>query len=74
MKKTANNTMDAKRMNASMINQIKPRHSLKALPVIGKLKYYRHLLHTSDSVKNYLMVGLAGSNRKRGRQQTRWSN
>jgi hypothetical protein len=30
----------ARRTNASVINQIKPKHSLETSAVIGKLKYY----------------------------------
>jgi hypothetical protein len=29
--------------NASVINQIKPRHSLETLAIIGKWKYFRHI-------------------------------
>jgi hypothetical protein len=46
------------RTNASVIKQIKPRHSLETLAVIGKLKYFGHIMRTSDSLEKDLMLGL----------------
>jgi hypothetical protein len=59
----------AKKMNALVINQIKPRHSLETLAVIGRLKYFGHVMSTSD-----LMFGLTDSNKRRGRQWTKWTD
>jgi hypothetical protein len=58
----------AKKTNASVINQIKPRHSLETL---GTLKYFGHITHMSDSLEKDLMFGLTDDSR-RGRQRTKW--
>jgi hypothetical protein len=54
----------AKRTNALVIKQIKPKHSLETLAVIGKLKYFGHLMRTSDSLEKDLMLGLTERNRR----------
>jgi hypothetical protein len=59
------------RTNASVIKQIKPRHSLETLAVIGKLKYFGHVMRTSDSLEKDLMIGLTDGSRRRGRQRTK---
>jgi hypothetical protein len=46
----------ARRTNASVIKQIKPRHSLETLAIIGKLKYFGHIMRTSDSLEKDLML------------------
>jgi hypothetical protein len=46
-----------------VIKQITPRHSLETLAVTGKLKYFRHIMHTSDSLEKALMLGLADGSR-----------
>jgi hypothetical protein len=43
----------ARRTNASVINQIKPRHSLETLAVIGKLKYFGHIAHVRFNGKRF---------------------
>jgi hypothetical protein len=64
----------ARRMNASVNKQIKPRHSLESLAVIGKLKYFGHIMLTSDSLEKDLMLELADSSRRRGRQRAEWTD
>jgi hypothetical protein len=64
----------ARMTNALVIKQIKPRHSLETLVVIGKLKYFGHIMHTSDSLEEELMLGLTDSNRRRARQWTKWTD
>jgi hypothetical protein len=41
-----------------MINQIKLKHSLKALATTIKLKYFRHTLRTSHSMEKIVVLGL----------------
>jgi hypothetical protein len=72
VEKTAQNTMDSKK-DALVIKQIKPRHFLETLAVIGKLKYFGHIMRTSDSLEKDLMLGLTDGSR-RGRQQTKWTD
>jgi len=38
-------------MNASVTNQIMPKHSLKNLATISTLKYFGHIMHSSGSMK-----------------------
>jgi hypothetical protein len=64
----------ARRTNALVINQMKTRHSLETLAVIGKLKYFRHIMHMSDSFEKDLMFGLTDGSTRRGRQQTKWTD
>jgi hypothetical protein len=51
-------TIDSKKMTASVTNQIIPKHSLETLATINKLKYFGHIMHISDSVKKDLILGL----------------
>ena len=41
----------SRRMNASVTNQIMPKHSLETSATISKLTYFGHVMHRSDSVK-----------------------
>ena len=38
-------------MNASVTNQIMPKHSPETLATISKLIYIGHIMHSSDSMK-----------------------
>jgi hypothetical protein len=58
-------------MNASVINQIKPGYSLETLAVMGKLKYFGHIMRTSDSLEKDLMLGLTDGTRRGGIQRTK---
>jgi hypothetical protein len=60
-------------MNASMMNQIKPKHSLGTLATISKLKYIRQIMCRSDSMEKVLMLGLTDGSGRKGRQCIRWS-
>jgi hypothetical protein len=48
----------ARRMNASVTNQIMPKYSLETLAIIGKLKYIGHTMYSSVSIKKDLISGL----------------
>jgi hypothetical protein len=56
-----------------VINQIKLRHALETLAIIAKLKYFEHIMSMSVSLEKDLMLGITDRNRRRGRQQTRWT-
>jgi hypothetical protein len=71
VKNTADNTMD-RWANASVISQVKPKHSLGSLAVIRKLKYVGLIMRTSDYIEKDLMFGLTDGSR-RGRHRTRWT-
>jgi hypothetical protein len=51
-------------MNASMTNQIMPKHSLETLATISKLKYFGQTMHNSDCMKKDLILGLTDSSGK----------
>jgi hypothetical protein len=51
-------------MNASVTNQIMPKHYLKTLATISKFKYFGHIMHSSDSMKKDLMLGLTDGSGK----------
>jgi len=40
-----------------MLHQIKLKHSVKALVTIIKLKYFGHILRTSDSMEKIFVLG-----------------
>jgi hypothetical protein len=53
-----------------MINQIKSKHSVEALPTIKTLKYFGHILRTSDSMEKIFVLRLTCSSKK-GRHNRR---
>jgi hypothetical protein len=60
-----------RRMNASVTNHIMPKHSLETLATISKLKYFGHIMHSSDSMKKDLMLRVTDGSGKKVRQCTR---
>jgi len=73
VKNTADITMD-RRTNASVISQVKPKHSLGSLAVISKLKHFGLIMRTSDYIEKDLMFGLTDGSSRRGRHRTRWTD
>lgn len=61
-----------KKTTASVINQIKQKHSLEILTT-SKLKYCGHIMCISHSMEKDLMLGLTDGYR-RGKQHTRWTD
>ena len=47
-----------RRINASVTNQIMPKHSLETLATISKLKYFAHIMHSSRSMNKEMILGL----------------
>ena len=45
-----------RRMNASVTKQIMPKHYLDTLTTISKLKYFGHIMASSDSMKKIFEV------------------
>lgn len=50
--------------NASVTKQITPKQSLETLATISKWKYFGHIIHKSDSIEKYLMLGVTNSSGK----------
>jgi len=51
-------------MNVSVTNEIMPKHSLETSATISKLKYFGHIMHSSDCMKKDLILGLTDSSGK----------
>ena len=61
----------ARRSNQSILKEISPGCSLKALMLKLKLQYFGHVTWRTDSLKNALLLGKIERNRSRGWQRTR---
>ena len=62
----------ARRSNQSILKEISPEYSLKALMLKLKLRYFGHLMQRTDSLEKTLMLGKTEGGRRRGQQRTRW--
>ena len=62
----------ARRSNQSMLKEISPVYSLKALMLKLKLQYFGHLMQRADSFEKTLMLGKIEGERRRGWQRMRW--
>ena len=62
----------ARRSNQSILKEISPGYSLKALMLKLKLQYFGHLMRRVDSLEKTLMLGGIGGRRRRGQQRMRW--
>ena len=62
----------ARRSKQSILKEISPGCSLKALMLKLKLQYFGHLMRRVDSLEKTLMLGGIGVGRRRGRQRMRW--
>ena len=62
----------ARRSNPSILKEINPGISLKAMMPKLKLQYFGHLMRRVDSLEKTLMLGGIGGRRRRGRQRIRW--
>ena len=60
----------ARRSNQSILKEINPEKLLEG-PIL-KLKYFGHLMRTTDSLEETLMLAKLESRRRRGRQRMRW--
>jgi hypothetical protein len=47
-----------RRTNASVINKIKPKHSLETVSITSKMKYFGHIMCRLASMAKYLKLGL----------------
>ena len=58
----------ARRSNQSILKEISPKYSLKALMMKLKLQYFGHLMQRTDSLEKTLMLGKIEVRRRRVRQ------
>ena len=56
----------------SILREINPEHSLEELMLKLKLRYFGHLMPTTDSLAKSLMLGKTEGRRRRGCQRMRW--
>ena len=59
--------------NQSILKEINPEYSLEGLMLKLKLLYFDHLMWTTDSMEETLMLGKT-EGRRRGWQRMRWLN
>ena len=62
----------ARRSNQSILKEINPEYSLKALMLKIKLQYFGHLMQRADSLEKTLMLGKIEGRRRREQQRMRW--
>ena len=62
----------ARRSNQSILKEISPEYSLEGLMLKLKLQYFGHLMQTTDSFEEILMLGKMEDGRRRGRQRMTW--
>ena len=60
------------RSNQSILNQINPEYSLEGLMLKLRIQYFVHLMRTTSSLENSLMVGKIKGRRRRWHQRMRW--
>ena len=63
-----------RRLNQSILKEIRPEYSLEGLMLKLKLQYVGHLMRRTDSFENSLMLRKIEGGRRRGWQRTRWLN
>ena len=62
----------ARRLNESILKEIKPGYSLEGLILKLKLQNFGHLMQRADSLEKTLMLGKIKGRRIRGQQRMRW--
>ena len=62
----------ARKLNQSILEEIKPEYSLEVLMLKLKLQYFGHLMQRADSLEKTLMLGNIEGRRRRGQQRMRW--
>ena len=65
-------TWIARRSNQSILKVISPEYSLEGLMLKLKLKFFGHLMLSSDLFEKTLMLGKVEGRRLSGRQRIRW--
>ena len=62
----------ARRSNQSILKEISPEYSLEGLMLKLKFQYFGHLMRSTDSLENTLMLGKIEGRNRRGQQRMRW--
>ena len=56
---------NARRLNKSILKEIKPEYSLEGLMLKLELQYFGHLMQRTDSLEKTLMLGKIEDRRRR---------
>ena len=64
----------ARRSNQSILKEISPEYSLEELMLKLKVQYFDHPILRTNLLEKTLMLGNIESERRCGRQRTRWLN
>ena len=67
----ANQIVDPRRSNQSILKEINPEHSLEGLMLKLQFQYLGHLMRRADSLEKTLMLGKIEGRSRRGRQRMR---
>ena len=62
----------ARKSNQSILKEISPEYSLKALMLKLKLQYFGHLMQRTDSLEKTLMLGKIEGGKRSTQQRMRW--
>ena len=62
----------ARRSNQSILKEINPEYSLEGLMMKLKLQYFGHLMQTTNSLEETVILGKIEGGRRRGWQRMRW--
>ena len=62
----------ARRINQSILKEIKPEYSLEGQMLKLKLQYFGHLMQRANSLEKTLILGMIEGRRGRGQQRMQW--
>ena len=65
LEKTLESLLAVRRLNQSILKEIRPEYSLEGLMLKLKLKYSGHLMRKADSLEKILMLGKIEGRRRR---------
>ena len=65
LEKSHENLLDSKRLNQSILKEIRPEHSLEGLILKLKLQYFGHHMQRVDSLEKTLMLGKIEGKKRR---------
>ena len=72
LEKTLESPLHCKEIKPVNPKEISPEYSLEGLMLKLKFQYFGHMMQTTDSLKNTLILGKIEGSGRRGRQRMRW--
>jgi len=61
-----------KKINQSILKEIKPEYPLEQLMLQLNIQYFGHLMRRANSLEKTIMLGKTEDKRRRGQQRMRW--